>query len=267
MDEESALAHGAGPEVVAEEALDTEGQVVGQTAPPEGEEKKTATQERRERDKAHRERIRAERDAAIAEAETAKTRHERILNAGKAEKPPQEQDYQDPLEYVAAKAIWSAEQQRTQREAREIGEAEEAARKRADTFGQQEQALIEQSWASHVAEAKVRYTDFDAVALARDVPVSEDMARLIQTSEVGADVLYHLGRNKALSAEIAGMNSMDAARAIGRLEATVSAPRPRTSTNAPDPISPVKGNGTAMKDPSKMSFAEFKAYRDGGGKI
>lgn len=267
MDEESALATEAGPETMADEALDTEGQVAGQTAPPEGEEKKTATQERRERDKAHRDRIRAERDAAISEAETAKARHDRILNAGKDEKPPQEQDYQDPLEYVAAKAVWSAGQQLTQREAREIGEAEEAARKRADTFGQQEQALIEQSWASHVSEAKARYTDFDAVALARDVPVSGDMARLIQTSEVGADVLYHLGQNKALSAEIAGMNPMDAARAIGRLEATIAAPRPRTSTNAPAPISPLKGSGTAMKDPAKMSFAEFKAYREAGGKI
>ena len=267
MDEESALATEAGPETMADEALDTEGQVAGQTAPPEGEEKKTATQERRERDKAHRDRIRAERDAAISEAETAKARHDRILNAGKDEKPPQEQDYQDPLEYVAAKAVWSAGQQLTQREAREIGEAEEAARKRADTFGQQEQALIEQSWASHVSEAKARYTDFDAVALAREVPVSGDMARLIQTSEVGADVLYHLGQNKALSAEIAGMNPMDAARAIGRLEATIAAPRPRTSTNAPAPISPVKGSGTAMKDPAKMSFAEFKAYRESGGKL
>lgn len=267
MDEESALATEAGPETMADEALDTEGQVAGQTAPPEGEEKKTATQERRERDKAHRDRIRAERDAAISEAETAKARHDRILNAGKDEKPPQEQDYQDPLEYVAAKAVWSAGQQLTQREAREIGEAEEAARKRADTFGQQEQALIEQSWASHVSEAKARYTDFDVVALARDVPVSGDMARLIQTSEVGADVLYHLGQNKALSAEIAGMNPMDAARAIGRLEATIAAPRPRTSTNAPAPISPVKGSGTAMKDPAKMNFAEFKAYRESGGKL
>ena len=267
MDEERALATEAGPETMADEALDTEGQVAGQTAPPEGEEKKTATQERRERDKAHRDRIRAERDAAISEAETAKARHDRILNAGKDEKPPQEQDYQDPLEYVAAKAVWSAGQQLTQREAREIGEAEEAARKRADTFGQQEQALIEQSWASHVSEAKARYTDFDAVALARDVPVSGDMARLIQTSDVGADVLYHLGQNKALSAEIAGMNPMDAARAIGRLEATIAAPRPRTSTNAPAPISPVKGSGTAMKDPTKMSFAEFKAYRESGGKL
>lgn len=269
MDDQSALAPEAGPEVVADEALDIEGQAEGQTAPPEPEgedgEKKTAASQRREREKAQKERLRTERDQALAEAKAAQERRDRILTAGKAEKPPTESEYQDPLEYVAAKAVWAAGQQMNQREAREIGEAEEAAKARAAVLDKAEQDLINQAWVGHVSEAKARYADFDAVALAPDVPVTPAMARLIQTSDVGADVLYHLGQNRALAAEIAALQPYEAARAIGRLEATITTPRPRTSTNAPAPISPVKGGAPVGKDPAKMSLAEFSAWRASGG--
>ena len=59
------------------------------------------------------------------------------------------------------------------------------------------------------------------------------MTDLILTSDVGADVAYHLGQNRALAAQIAEMNPVEAARAIGRIEASIVAPKPRTETKAP----------------------------------
>lgn len=272
MDDQSALAPEAGPEVVADEALEeTEGQADGQTAEPkpegESEEEKTSAQKRREREKAQKLRLRQERDAAVHAAEAEAARRARILNAAKEQAPPKESDYTDPLEYVAAKAVWAAGQQLTEREAREIGEREAEARRIAAAKEAEEQALTNQAWASQVAEAKSRYADFEAVALAQDVPVSKAMAHLIQTSEAGADVAYFLGQNKALAMEIAQLNPVEAARAIGRIEATLTTPRPRTSTNAPEPIAPVKGVAGATKDPGKMSFAEYQAWRAAGGKL
>lgn len=269
MDDQSALAPEAGPEVVAAEApVDIEGQAENQTAEPkpegDGEDEKTSAQKRREREKAQKLRLRQERDAALAAAEAEAGRRERILSAAKEATPPNEKDYADPLEYVAAKAVWAAGQQLTEREVREIGEREAEARRIVQAKEAEEQALINQTWASQVADAKTRYSDFDQVALAENLPVSRDMARLIQTSSAGPDVLYHLGRNPALAAEIAAMSPYEAARAIGRLEATVTLPRPRTSTNAPDPIAPVKGATPATKDPARMSYAEFAKAREKG---
>ena len=80
-------------------------------------------------------------------------------------------------------------------------------------------------------------------------------------------MLYHLGQNRALAAQIAKLPLAEAARAIGRIEASLQAPKPRTETQAPNPIAPVRGSVGATRDPAKMSFAEFKAFRESGGTV
>ena len=93
------------------------------------------------------------------------------------------------------------------------------------------------------------------------------MTDLILTSDVGADVAYHLGQNHALAAQIAAMNPVEAARAIGRIEAGIVQPKPRTETKAPDPISPVRGSAGAARDPEKMSYRDFVKFRENGGTL
>lgn len=274
MDDLSVLADAAGPEPViteAPEGIETEGQTDGQAAEgaedaaPEDEAKKSAAKERRERDKAFKDRLAAERDAALEEARKAEERRARILNVGKAEKPPVESDYADPLEYVAAKAVWAAQQKAIERDAGEAGAAAEEARRKAEEIKRQEDVAIAQSWRDKVAEAKTRYADFDAVAMSGDVPIPDSVARLVATSEVGPDVAYFLGQNKALAAEIAKLNPVEQARAIGRIEATITAPRPRQTTTAPPPINPVRAKSAAGKSPEDMTPDEYAKWRAGGG--
>lgn len=269
MEEESALALGADPEAVVTEAPkgEDEGQV--ETPPAEGTpEEKSESAKRREREKAYRARLQAEAAEAKAEAEQAKARRQAILDAGKKEAPPKEADFPDPIEFAAAKAIWGAEQRLTEREARNAGEAAQAAEEKIKDISQRERAVIASAWTAQVAEAKGRYADFDQVALANDLPVTEAMGELIMTSEAGPDVLYHLGQNRALAAQIAGLNAVEAARAIGRIEASLSRPKPKTETNAPPPISPVRGSaGATAKEPARMTYLEFKAWREGGGTV
>lgn len=276
MTDESAAAVSAAPETVSAvdpQVTETEGQTQGQTAEPtgepEGEEaKKSRAAERRERQKAHVAQIRTEREAALARAQQAEARKASILNAGAMDTEPTERDFSDPLELSAARAIWKQDAKRAERFAKEAETEATEARKQAENFTQQERAALRQSFEAQVDEAKGRYADYEAVARAPDVPVSDAMADLIITSEQGADVLYHLGQNRGLAAQIARMSQVEAARAIGRIEASLQAPKPRTETNAPAPISPVKGStGTAAKSPEKMSFAEWKAYRESGGKL
>lgn len=267
MDEESALAPEAGPEAIVEapEGEDQKGQV--ETPPAEGEEpedKKTEAAKRREREKAHRERLRSDKEAAEARAAEAERRRMAVTDAGKRETPPREQDFPDPYDFIAAKAVWAYDQRQREREANWAGEAAEAAKREAQGIEAQERAIIQQAWGSQVQAARQRYADFDAVAYAQDVPITEVMSEIIATSDVGADVAYHLGQNKALAAQIARMNPVEAARAIGRIEVSLQLPKPRTETKAPPPISPVRGGASAIPNPDKMSMQEYIAARKAG---
>jgi hypothetical protein len=267
MTEESVAATEAAPEAVVIEAPEgTDGQV--ETPPAEGQpEEKSESAKRRERDKAHRARLQQDAAQANARAAEAEARKTAILEAGKKEAAPREADFPDPIEFAAAKAIWGAEQRLTEREARNAGEAAEAAKREAETISQRESAVIAESWTAQVAEAKGRYADFDQVALANDLPVTKAMGELIMTSDAGPDVLYHLGQNRALAAQIAAMNQVEAARAIGRIEASLTAPKPRTETKAPDPINPVRGSAGASRNPENMSYVEWVKWRENGGKV
>jgi hypothetical protein len=270
MDEESALAPEAGPEAVVEapKGEETEGQV--ETPPAEGEkpEEKSESAKRREREKAYRARLQAEHAEAMSKADEAEKRRVAVIEAGKKEAPPREADFPDPIEYAAAKAIWGAEQRVREREANGAGEAAAAAKRQAEEITVRERELIAQSWGAQMDDARGRYADFDAVALSPQVPITPEVGMLIATSDQGADVAYYLGQHRALAAQIAGLSQVEAARAIGRIEATLQAPKPRTETQAPSPISPVRGGASATaKDPAKMSYAEFKAFREAGGTI
>lgn len=277
MDDQSALAQEAGPEAVISEAPDTgdnistEGQTEGQAAEgaeeqpaPEDETAKSAAKERREREKQRVARLAQERDAALEEARKAEDRLARIKLAAEAEKPPSDADYPDPFDLVAAKAIWAARRADRERDAGEAGAAAEEARRRAEVAEQRQMQEIGKVWSERVAEARQRYADFDAVALADDVPNPKSVALLVATSEVGPDVAYYLGQNRALAAEIAAMNPVEQARAIGRIEATISAPRPRQTTTAPPPITPVRAKAAPTVDPERMSYSEYVAQRKAG---
>jgi hypothetical protein len=57
---------------------------------------------------------------------------------------------------------------------------------------------------------------------------------------------------------------VEAARAIGRIEATLNAPKPRTETQTPAPIAPVRGSARATPAPDAMSYEEYRAARMSG---
>lgn len=265
MEVTSAAAFEAAPEdIVAAPAGETEGQV--ETPPAEGEkpEEKSESAKRREREKAYRARLQSEHSEAQAKAARAEQEAARLREEIKALKKPTEQEYPDPLDYTAESAGVSAERRLLEREAKNAGAAAEAAKREAEEISQRERGVVVQAWTAQVAEAKARYADYDAVALSNDVPVTKAMGDIIMTSEVGSDVLYHLGQNRALAAHIAQMHPVEAARAIGRIEATLSLPKARTETNAPSPISPVRGSASASLNPDKLSMEDYIAARKAG---
>ena len=276
MSDESDLAVTAGPETVSQPEVTeapqgtTEGQTDGLAAAetPEGEEaEKSEAAKRREREKAHKERLRKEADEAKAAAERAEQRRLKIIEAGKSEKPPVESEFSDYAEFVAAKAVWTAEQRATQRQAQEFEAEAQQARQQAEIIEAAERQLVNQSWAERVNEAKARYADFEQVALAPDVPITPQIADMLKQTDKGPDLAYWLGMNKAAAAELAALSKtspMQAAWALGRLEASLSAPTPRMTSQTPEPIAPVRGKAQAVPNPDKMSMAEYIAARKAG---
>lgn len=268
MEDQSAAALEVAPEAVV--TPETEGQVADPAAatepetPEAGAEKKSAAAQRREREKANKARLVAERDAALKEAADLKAKHEKLLSIGKAEKAPVETDFTDYAEFLVAKTLYAADQKSVERDARIVDEAAEAARKRAEEIENQEQVIIAQAWAGQVNDAKTRYADFETVAFSGEIPLSEPMIHLIKTSELGADVAYELGKNKAIAAQIAQLSPMEAARAIGRIEGQIVLPRPRTETQAPEPIRPVRGSATPAVRPDELPYHDYAAGRRSG---
>jgi len=115
---------------------------------------------------------------------------------------------------------------------------------------QQHRAYLD---AYHDREEAVRdkYDDFEQVAYNPNLPVTEAMARAIQASEIGPDVLYHLGSSPTEAARISRLDPILQAREIGKIEARLGAEPPvKRTSNAPAPIAPVtaRSQGTPRYD-------------------
>lgn len=273
MLDEQIPADAAGDEDVIDqvtEATEDEGQVEGQPAEEtDGDEKPEGPEDEISRSKARRERRKAELDRlraseAEAKAQLAKTeaRLERIEKVRQGQQPPKEADYQDYALYQADLAVYRSMQALDERAKGDIGEEAQAQKAQVTEIERQRQAEVAQNWRDQVDDAKTRYSDFEQVAYT--APLSPAMESMVLSSDTGADVAYYLGKNKAEAATIAKMSDLDAARAIGRIEARITTPQPRLNTNAPEPITPVRSKATAAKDPEKMSFSEYEAARKAG---
>lgn len=141
------------------------------------------------------------------------------------------------------------------------------AKAHSDRVAQAAQAAAESQWENQTTAAAEKHDDFDAVALNSKLPVSPVMFHVIQSSENGAELLYHLGSNPEVSAKIAAMTPGQAALALGKLEAKLfpdEAPKPVAAPVAkalPKPPATVGGTATAPKadisDPN-LPFSEFK---------
>lgn len=165
---------------------------------------------------------------------------------------PQASNFGTYEEYTEALAEWkvremiSAQQEQNARQA-------EAQRAQA----------VEQSFQQRLSAFSAEVDDFHEVALNPSLPVTKDMAAIIKESDMGPALLYHLGKNPNLAREIADLSPTAMARRLGRLEEQLLAPKPKTMTDAPEPIKPVSG-GTAnsMSDPMKLSPEAWRQWRN-----
>lgn len=153
--------------------------------------------------------------------------------------------------------------------------AELDAKQKEDAQQAQAEALATQrmeAWNEKIAEAEAKHEDyretvgslesaFDGI----DPDHGQFLADTIMSMESGTDVLYHLAQNPDLAVNIAGQNPVNAALALGRLEASLAepaAPKPTVkASKAPNPPKSLnKGNSPRLA--IKPDTDDLDAFED-----
>jgi hypothetical protein len=154
--------------------------------------------------------------------EREQTRKQTAQPTAPLPEPLKPDDFTNAQAYAEAMAERKAAEMLAQREA----EAERTAT--LDAYQDREE------------EARGKYDDFEQVAYNPKLPITETMAQTIQSSEIGPDVIYHLGSNPKEAERIARLSPLLQAREIGKIEARLaSSPPAKKTSTAPAPISPV----------------------------
>lgn len=231
-------------------------------ASQEDAEKKSRHQRRKEQIARAKQEAEAAQKALEDRNEALRKAREQAQTAGQ---PPKEDEFSSYEEYLVAlgsfhsmKSLDQRSQQQMEAEAKETEKTAEQAKKA-------HRDEVMQSWQDQVAEAKATRPDFEQVVYS--MPISDELAFTIAQMDKGAEVAYALATNPATLTQMASMSPIEQAMELGRIEARMSSPKPKTQSTAPDPITPLKGKASPTKDPSKMTPAEYSKWREGGGTI
>ncbi len=173
---------------------------------------------------------------------------------------PRQEDYEDREAYLIAKA-----KHELRAELREEREAERA--RAADQAQRDGRAAIAERFQAQLAEARGKYDDYEATARAAAPYVTDVMLAVIAESDLGAEIIYHLGSKPEEASRIARLSNASQAREVGRIEARLEAVRtrpPRKVTDAPDPPGKVRSTGATEQRPDRMTMEEYRSYRGFG---
>jgi hypothetical protein len=233
---------------------ETNSTVTDRDAAQEGEQPVDDEDAETEQDDRPRKRSRSDRyKSRIAALAAENAELQRRLGASEqpanAPKPPKVEDFQNYADYEDARAAFNTQQA--------VNAALRESRKQENETRQREtrQEMVEE-FMEGVSKIKERIPDYDAV-MATDVKIRDDISDLILSSEKGPHLAYELAKNNgAKLREIQSLSSVEAARAIGRIEARLSLPQPKKQTQAPTPIKPPVGGASPSRDVASLARSE-----------
>lgn len=136
---------------------------------------------------------------------------------------------------------------------------------------QEEAASRQRKFAESEAAFRAEHPDYDAVARNPELPITQVMVQVIADTDNPPAIAYYLGQNPNEAAAIAQMSELQMGRAIGRIEAKLSAPpqasevtrqpEPKTVTRAPAPVTTLSGAPAVKKTYEGMSMKEYDEAR------
>lgn len=220
----------------------------------------------------------ARREAALSRAELSKaleaiTKMSPQPQSSAQNEPvePQENQFDDMHDYRSAMVKYAKDlAEHSTRKA--LNEFQEQQRREA-LKAQQQKAVAELD--AFLDKGRQKYEDFADICESDDFPCSDAMLASAQRSEVGEDILYHLGKNPKEAKRIFHLDPASQVMAMTRIETKLlvdakkaEAPAPRPTTRAPPPITPMGAKNTSGKDweyyATKAPIDEYvKWVRDG----
>lgn len=182
-----------------------------------------------------------------------------------ADPEPQPDTFNDVGSYMKALTRWEIKQEQKKSElVAKTNQAKESFHSKIQDFHKK------------VGEFKKATADFDDVAAEFDETYPSGMPNtmldIIAESEAGPQIMYDIAKDHTEFDRLAKLSPIALAREIGKREAKISVnsganqTQTNKTTNAPAPISPVRGTAAvSKKDPSNMSMADYNAWRNAGG--
>jgi len=172
-------------------------------------------------------------------------------------KKPELDDFEDHDEFLEALTDWKVEQK-----------FEKINAENRLEISKKEAGKVFEAHTGRVAIFKAATPDFEKVM--EDLgnqPVSTALRSEIFTSDKGAEILYALAKDHTLLKKLNGMGVVEVARAVGRLESTLTPSKldgqKPVITPPPAPISKVSGDsGTASTSLDEMSYRDFQRARE-----
>ena len=170
---------------------------------------------------------------------------------------PTPDKYDDYGDFVEALTDWKTEQALAKR--MEQDSTRKVAETRSQTFAERQVAT------------RAVLPDYDAVVGASETPISNHVGEALMESDRGPELAYHFAKNPDVLQNLNGMTPMQAAREIGKLEATLSiktapvVPSKKLSTT-PAPASTTVTQGRATQPAlATASMDEYMAQRKSQG--
>lgn len=229
---------------------------------PETAAKEKEAEEKKKLSGAQRAKLREQRlldeiAARDRELETLKAKATPAQAASDAPKAPKEEDFNgDYFAYTKAAAAFEAAQAAEARLDARLKARDDADNAREATRVAQQRRL---DHAERVEAAKEVIADFDAaMEEMKGVNVRDDVIEEIMASPNSAVITYHLAKNPNELEALNRLPPRELARAMGRLEATLKLPEPRTKTTAPPPLTQRKGGAS----PAKPQEAVLSSWLD-----
>ncbi|HWL05697.1 MAG TPA: hypothetical protein VNQ99_12310 [Xanthobacteraceae bacterium] len=190
-----------------------------------------------------------------------------LAEKDKADREPVEADFNgDYFAFMQAKTAYDA-----RRAIREELNADRISRLE-DQHKAQRQELTD-SFDQGVNELRGRIADYDETVeryAQSGGRISDAVRDELLDSDQGPLLLYHLAKNPATAQHLNRLSPREVAREIGRMEASLNLPSPRTQTKAPAPLASVNGGASpptnlASLAKSDDASAYWEARRKGAG--
>ena len=166
-----------------------------------------------------------------------------------AKPKPKLEDFDSLESFTEALTDWKAEERDFKRDAQDKQDKQRKASEK-----------VMNSWKERESAGREKYADYDKVAHADDLPITNAMGAAIMESDLGHELAYYLGSNPKEAARIAKLPVASQIRELGKIEAKLTpddkAPeddKPAVASKAPPPPRPARGaTPPPAKDPDKI---------------